>query len=48
MLALVEDGTLRPDRLVGDVIGLDQAGDALAAMDRPAASAGMTVVRLPG
>ena len=48
MLALVEEGTLRPDRLVGDVIGLDQAGDALAAMDRPAASAGMTVVRLPG
>jgi D-arabinose 1-dehydrogenase-like Zn-dependent alcohol dehydrogenase len=48
MLALVEDGTLRPDRLVGDVIGLHQAGDALAAMDRPAASAGMTVVRLPG
>ena len=48
MLALVEDGTLRPDRLVGDVIGLDRAGDALAAMDRPAASAGMTVVRLPG
>jgi alcohol dehydrogenase len=45
MLALVEDGTLRPDRLVGHVIDLDRAGEALAAMDLPAPTAGMTVVR---
>jgi alcohol dehydrogenase len=47
MLALVADGTLRPDLLVGNVIGLDAAGEALAAMDRPAAAAGMTVVQMP-
>lgn len=46
MLALVADGTLRPDLLVGDVISLDEAGAALAAMDGPATSAGMTVIRL--
>ncbi len=48
MLAMIEDGRLRPDLLVGDVIALEQAGEALAAMDRPRAGAGMTVVRLPG
>ncbi len=48
MLALVEDGTLRPDRLVGEVLTLAQAGTALAAMDRPATSPGMTVISLPG
>ncbi len=48
MLALVEDGTLRPDLLVGDVIALEEAGAALAAMDRPATSAGMTVIALSG
>jgi D-arabinose 1-dehydrogenase-like Zn-dependent alcohol dehydrogenase len=47
MLALVEDRTLRPDRLVGEVITLARAGLALAAMDRPATSPGMTVVSLP-
>jgi D-arabinose 1-dehydrogenase-like Zn-dependent alcohol dehydrogenase len=47
MLALVADGTLRPDLLVGSVITLADAGAALAAMDRVASSAGMTVVRLP-
>jgi D-arabinose 1-dehydrogenase-like Zn-dependent alcohol dehydrogenase len=46
MLALVADGSLRPELLVGTVIGLEDAGAALAAMDRPAASAGMTVVRV--
>jgi D-arabinose 1-dehydrogenase-like Zn-dependent alcohol dehydrogenase len=45
MLRLIEDGTLRPADLVGRVIGLEQAGAALAAMDRPSAT-GMTVVRL--
>ena len=48
MLALVEDGTLRPNRLVGEVIPLDRGGAALAAMDHPATSAGMTVISLPG
>jgi threonine dehydrogenase-like Zn-dependent dehydrogenase len=44
MLAQVADGTFRPGLLVGDVIGLEQAGPALAAMGRPPARAGMTVV----
>jgi D-arabinose 1-dehydrogenase-like Zn-dependent alcohol dehydrogenase len=47
MMRLVADGTLRPGRLVGEVIGLEDAGPALAAMDGPA-GAGMTVVRLAG
>jgi len=47
MLALVANGTLRPDLLVGEVIGLEAAGAALAAMDRPAAAAGMTVIEIP-
>ncbi len=46
MLALIEGGTLRPDLLVGDVIDLDGAGAALAAMDHPPSSSGMTVVDL--
>jgi D-arabinose 1-dehydrogenase-like Zn-dependent alcohol dehydrogenase len=45
MLALVADQTLRPDLLIGEVIGLDGAGGALAAMDRPSPSAGMTVIK---
>jgi len=44
MLALVEDGTLRPDLLVGEVIGLEDAPAALAAMDRTPSTAGMTVI----
>jgi D-arabinose 1-dehydrogenase-like Zn-dependent alcohol dehydrogenase len=48
MLALVADRTLRPDLLLGEVIGLEDAGTALAAMDRPSSSAGMTVIELPG
>jgi alcohol dehydrogenase len=44
MLAQVADGTLRPGLLVGEVVGLEQAGPALAAVDGPHASAGMTVV----
>jgi len=31
---------------VGAVVGLDEAGAALAAMSAPASAAGMTVVRL--
>lgn len=44
MLAMVADGTLRPDLLLGEVIGLEDAGAALAAMDQPPTSAGMTVI----
>jgi alcohol dehydrogenase len=47
MLALVAAGTLRPDLLVGEVIGLEEAGAALAAMDRPATAVGMTVIEIP-
>lgn len=46
LLALVADGTLRPDLLVSTVIGLDDAPAALTAMDHPPVSAGMTVVAL--
>ncbi|GAB3887597.1 zinc-dependent alcohol dehydrogenase family protein [Terrabacter terrigena] len=45
MLALIEAGALRPADLVGQVIGLEDAGAALAAMDRPGGT-GMTVVRV--
>jgi len=48
MLAMVADGTLRPDLLVGEILQLEEAGAALAAMDRPATAAGMTVISLPG
>jgi D-arabinose 1-dehydrogenase-like Zn-dependent alcohol dehydrogenase len=46
MLSLVADGTLRPELLVGNVIGLDDAPAALSAMDHPPTSAGMTVIAL--
>jgi D-arabinose 1-dehydrogenase-like Zn-dependent alcohol dehydrogenase len=46
LLRLVETGALRPDLLVGSVIGLEQAGAALDAMSRPATAAGITVVRI--
>jgi D-arabinose 1-dehydrogenase-like Zn-dependent alcohol dehydrogenase len=44
MLALIADGALQPARLVGRVIGLEDGGAALAAMDEPASTAGMTVI----
>lgn len=47
MLDLVAAGSLRPDLLVGQVIGLEQAGQALAALDEPSAKGGMTVVAIP-
>jgi D-arabinose 1-dehydrogenase-like Zn-dependent alcohol dehydrogenase len=46
LLRLVADGTLDPGRLVGAVIGLEDAGAALVAMSGPPTTAGMTVVRL--
>ena len=46
MLELITSGAVRPERLVGSVIELEDAGAALAAMSRPATSAGVTVVRL--
>ncbi|MBA8792620.1 alcohol dehydrogenase [Friedmanniella endophytica] len=47
MLALIAEGRLRPDRLVGAVIGLDGAAEALTAMDAPVTGrAGATVIRL--
>jgi D-arabinose 1-dehydrogenase-like Zn-dependent alcohol dehydrogenase len=47
MLALVADQTLRPDLLTGRVIGLKDAPMALAAMGRPPATGGVTVIELP-
>jgi alcohol dehydrogenase len=46
LLDLVASGVLRPDRLVGRVVGLDEGGAALAAMSEPATSPGMTVISL--
>jgi len=46
MLAMVADGRLRPDLLVGRVLPLEEAPAALAALDGPPTSAGMSVVRL--
>ena len=48
MMRMVADGTLRPARLTGDVIGLDGVPEALAAMDAPPAAAGMVVAKLTG
>jgi D-arabinose 1-dehydrogenase-like Zn-dependent alcohol dehydrogenase len=47
MLEMVADGSLRPERLVGRVVGLADAPAALTAMSEPAACAGITVVALP-
>jgi D-arabinose 1-dehydrogenase-like Zn-dependent alcohol dehydrogenase len=46
MLVLITAGALRPGLLVGRVIGLEDAGTALVAMDGPPSSAGMTVIKL--
>jgi D-arabinose 1-dehydrogenase-like Zn-dependent alcohol dehydrogenase len=46
MLDLVGSGTVQPDRLIGSLIGLGEAGAALAAMSGPATTAGITVVGL--
>jgi D-arabinose 1-dehydrogenase-like Zn-dependent alcohol dehydrogenase len=47
MLAFVASGAVRPDLLVGEVIGLEDAGAALVAMSQPASGHGVTVVRMP-
>ena len=47
MIAMVEDGRLAPDRLIGAVTDLQGAADALVAMDGPALASGI-VVALPG
>ncbi len=44
MLDLVASGRLRPELLVGRVIGLAEAGAALASMSGPSSGPGMTVV----
>jgi alcohol dehydrogenase len=46
MMSMVADGRLRPGLLIGRVVGLQEAGAALAAMDEPASTAGMTVIDL--
>jgi alcohol dehydrogenase len=35
MLAMIADGRLEPQRLLGEVVDLEQAGEVLMAMDRP-------------
>ena len=47
MLALVASGALQPDRLVGEIIGLADAGAALGSMSAPAPGHGVTVIRMP-
>jgi alcohol dehydrogenase len=46
LLDLVRAGRLRPELLLGAVVDLDGAVDALVAMDDPAAARGMVVARL--
>ncbi len=46
LLKMLASAALRPELLVGEVIGLEGAGAALAAMSRPATRAGITVIRL--
>jgi alcohol dehydrogenase len=45
LLELIESGALRPADLVGAIIDLDGAGEAIAAMDS-ASSDGMTVIKI--
>jgi alcohol dehydrogenase len=44
MLAFIAAGKLDVSRLVGRVIGLDEAPAALMAMSQPATLSGMTIV----
>lgn len=45
MLELIASGRVRPQDLIGRVIGLEEAADALIGLDEPT-GAGLTVVRL--
>jgi alcohol dehydrogenase len=46
MLELVASGAVRPELLVGEVIGLADAGVALAGMSSPSAGPGVTVIEM--
>jgi len=46
MMAMVADGRLQPGAAIGQVIGLEDVGQALAAMNGPGSVVGMTVARL--
>ena len=47
MLAMLGDGRLQPQRLIGSVIELEQAGEVLMAMDEPvSATAGIVVATI--
>jgi alcohol dehydrogenase len=47
MLAMIADGRLEPQRLLGEVVDLEQAGEVLMAMDRPVpAQAGIVVATI--
>ena len=46
LLELISSGAVHPERLINKVVGLDEAGSALAAMSQPAIEAGITVVRV--
>lgn len=46
MLEMVASGILRPDRLIGEVIGLGGAAAALVAMSGPASGHGVSVIEM--
>ena len=47
MLAMIADGRLQPQRLIGSVVDLEGAGEALMAMDQPVpAQAGIVVATI--
>ncbi len=48
LLDLVRSGRVDPQRLVGRVVGLNEAGEALAGLGRPGAPPGLTVVDVAG
>lgn len=47
LLAMIADGRLEPQRLIGSVVDLEQAGEVLMAMDEPVpAQAGIVVATI--
>jgi alcohol dehydrogenase len=47
LLAMIVDGRLEPQRLIGSVVDLEQAGEVLMAMDEPVpARAGIVVATI--